>query len=630
MCGIAGVIYNDPGRPAERDLLERMTRTLIHRGPDEEGYHLEGNFGLGARRLSIIDTQTGSQPLCNEDGTIWVAQNGEIYNYQDLRKDLLARGHVLRSQGDTEVIAHLYEEGPERFVQRLNGMFAFALWDRRRQQLLLVRDRLGVKPLYYAQLPDRLLFGSEIKSLLADPSLPRDLDPQALHHYLSLGYVPGPWSIFAAIRKLGPGELLRWEGGSFSIQPYWRYPRPIAAGTGDGDRGALQARLRDLLADAVRIRLFSDVPLGMFLSGGVDSSAVLAFMARQVDRPVKAFSIGFTEKSYDELPFARLAARSFGAEHTEQVMSPDLLDGVGRLAQFLDEPFADSSAIPTFYLSQMTRRSVTVALSGDGGDETFAGYYTYLANRLLVPYRALPLPLRRMAPRVMDWLPTSDRKLSLDLKLRRFLYGGQFPPARAHYAWKEWLTEGEKRALYAPRWAEQELEPTHLLFEGRHEAAGPTDPINASIYVDSTIYLPDDILVKADRMSMAHSLELRSPFLDYRIIEAMADVPGWLKVRGLRLKALLKDTLRGILPDELLDRKKAGFNVPVGSWLRGPLRPLLMEALDRDRLASRGALDPEGVHRLIDAHLEQHGDYGRPLWNLLMYSLWEANFGSTR
>jgi len=629
MCGIAGIVTLGGERGVTRAAVERMVEKLIHRGPDEDGYVVLGGAGLGVRRLAVIDLKTGSQPVANEDESVWVVLNGEIYNFHALRAYLKAKGHVLKTQGDTEVIAHLYEDNPDRFISGLNGMFAFALWDARRRRLLIARDRLGVKPLYYAILADRIVFGSEIKALLVDRDLPRDLDLQAFHDYLSLGYVPGPRSIFGAVRKLGPGEVLRVEEGRVTVRPYWRYPRPEAGRTSTEPVTAIHRRLLDLLDDAVRVRLISDVPFGLFLSGGVDSSAVLAIMARQTRQPVKTFSIGFGEKSYSELPFARTVAASVRAEHSEEMIAPDLAVGVQQIADILDEPFADSSALPAYYLSRMARRSVTVALSGDGGDETFGGYYTYLGDRMLGAYRRVPVVVRDAAEQLARFIPLSERKLSLELRLRRFLHGARFDAPRAHYAWKEWLTEEDKAALYSPSRRDWKCEPTYTAFEDRFRAAGTTDPVNAGIYVDSTTYLPDDILVKADRMSMANSLELRSPFLDYRIIEAMARVPGTQKVRGLRLKALLKDALRGVVPDEILRRKKAGFNVPLAAWLRGPLRPLLLETLGHDRLAQRGLLDADAVHRLVAAHMARAVDYSRPLWNLLMFGLWEHRFGRT-
>jgi asparagine synthase (glutamine-hydrolysing) len=628
VCGIAGKLYFDREHRVALDDVRTMCDELVHRGPDDEGYHCDGPFGFGMRRLAIIDLDTGQQPICNEDRTIWVVLNGEIYNFVELRKQLLAKGHCFTTRTDTEVIVHLYEEEGDAFVHRLNGMFALALWDSNSHTLLLARDRLGVKPLYYAHLADRLVFGSEPKALLRD-GLDRSVDPQALHHYLSLTYVPAPLTIFQTMRKLEAGHLLLCRDGTVSLRRYWDLPSV----TEFSELSARQlSRLREelwsLLQDAVRIRLTSDVPLGVFLSGGIDSSTVLALVHRVAPKRIKTFSVGFNEASFSELRHARALAQHFNTDHHEFIatMNPDGILPV--LARHFDEPFADASAIPMYYVSQMSRPEVTVALGGDGGDETFAGYYTYQADRLLPYYQKLPAALRELLPKVLRRLPVSDQKVTWELKIRRFLHGADLVPALAHYAWKEWLTEQMKQALYAPQRRGLMLEPTSEFFLKCIATCCDQDTLNTSICADTKLYLADDILVKVDRMSMANSLEVRGPLLDYRIVEFMSRIPGKFKMPGLRLKHLLKETVRTALPSEVLRRKKAGFNVPLAKWLRRELSSRLQERLSERELRREGFFDPGTVRRLLTEHAAGTHDWSRQLWVLLMFSFWYERYGT--
>ena len=600
----------------------RMTRALIHRGPDDEGYFVGAGVGLGMRRLSIIDLTTGHQPIANEDESAWIVFNGEIYNFPALRKRLEHKGHTFRTRSDTEAIVHLYEDEGEGCPQSLNGMFAFAVWDVRRRSLLLARDRLGVKPLYYAALGDRLVFGSELKAVL-EGGVSREIDYQAVHHYLSLGYIPAPWTIFRAVRKLEAGHVLVADDTGVQVRRYWDLPtedeRPVSA-----DDPAFREELRALLTDAVRIRLLSDVPVGTFLSGGVDSSSIVALLARAGGGPHKTFSVGFEDAAWDERPWARAVARRFGTEHQELVVRMDVPAALAVLQRQFDEPFADASAVPTYLLSRMAREHVTVALGGDGGDEIFAGYYTYQADRLRGLYGLLPEWVRRGLPRAVEHLPVTRGKVGLDFKLRRFTYGGQFPPDEAHFAWKEWYGEAFKHGLYAD--APSDLEPTVEVFRRRYARYRGRDALNRHLYVDTTISLPDDILVKVDRMSMATSLEVRGPFLDYRVAELMARVPGAAKMPGLRLKQVLKDVMRDDLPAEILTRRKQGFTPPVGAWLRTELREVVDEALSPCAIKRQGLFAPDVVGRLVAEHRRGERDWSRHLWILLMYSLWHERW----
>jgi len=622
MCGICGQLNFESNRPVGAGQLERMNQALYHRGPDEDGVYLKAPVGLAMRRLSIIDLSTGRQPIRNEDGTIRVVFNGEIYNFLEIRKELEAKGHRFVTKCDTEVIAHLYEEAGESFVHRLNGMFAIALWDEREQKLLLVRDRLGIKPLYYYADRERLVFGSEIKAIL-EADIPRVIDEEALSHYLALGYIPAPWSIFKGVRKLRPGHLLRAEAGAVKAEAWWTLPGETDAV--ERPEEELVEELRALLADAVKIRLISDVPLGVFLSGGVDSSAIVAMMAEASSGPVRTFSIGFSQKSFSELAFARKIASRFGTRHEELEIRPEPREILPRLTDAFDEPFADSSAIPTWYVSNMARRSVTVALGGDGGDELFGGYETYAAYKWATIYRRLPAFLGEgLVPAVVRRLPVSDAKISFDYKAKQFVASARRPPLEAHLGWKRNFDTGQRDSLLAD--GVLRGEGPMSLFRETFESFGGDDVLARLMKVDTKIYLPDDILVKVDRMSMANSLEVRPPILDYRIAEWTARLPSTLKVRGLRKKALFRKALRGILPDEIVNRKKAGFNVPMAAWLRGDLRETLLDSLSPTRLKSQGIFRPAAVQSLWEDHLARRSDNSRQLWALLSFSLWYERY----
>lgn len=624
MCGIVGKVYRDPVRWVEAEALRSMCSTLVHRGPDDEGLYRHVNVGLAMRRLSIIDVDTGRQPIHNEDRSVWTVYNGEIYNFPELRRGLAARGHSFYTQADTEVIVHLYEDYGADFLRYLNGMFAIALWDEQERRLILARDRLGIKPLFYSLLADRLLFGSEIKAILADGLRPT-IDVEALSHYLSLLYIPAPLTIYREIRKLEAGHLLIWEKGAVSVRPYWDLSHVPSSTSGRERPADIQAELLELLTDAVRRHLIADVPLGVFLSGGLDSSTVVALMRRVHNGPIKTFSVGFNDSSYDELPYARLVAERFETDHTELTVTPDVPDLVPKLVRCFDEPFADSSAIPTYYLSQLTRRHVTVALGGDGGDELFAGYMTYQADKLARLYERLPAFLTgRLLPSLVHRLPVSDRKISFDFKARRFVDHALLEPGRRHYAWKAFFDEGLKRAVLSREILETlngGLD-TYPVFERYYDEMRHREQLNAFLYTDMKVYLPDDILVKLDRMSMAHSLEARVPLLDFRIVEFLFSLPGQMKMPGLRLKHLLKETMRGILPREVLKKPKGGFNAPLPVWLKHELRPLVEEYLSPTRIRSEGVFNPDTVGRLVNDHWQGKANTSRNIWALLVFNLW--------
>jgi asparagine synthase (glutamine-hydrolysing) len=619
MCGIAGIVDERVG--VDRDVLEAMNATLFHRGPDSGGTAISGPAGLAARRLSIIDLAGGDQPVANEDETCWVVQNGEIYNHIDLRADLQAAGHRFRSHGDTEVLVHLYEEHGPAFARRLRGMFAVAVWDAPRGRLVLARDPFGIKPLYYRLVDGRLTWASELKALLHDPAVSRDIDLDALEAYLALNAVPSPLSIFREIRKLPAGHVLVWQRdgsgrgpASVRIEPYERPAVAMAADLRDEPDEALAAELRDRLRDSVRAHLLADVPVGVLLSGGLDSSAITAFAAEAATEPVRTFSIGFEERSFDELANARRVAERFGTDHHELVVRPDAADLLPALAAAFDEPFADSSALPTYLVSRLAADHVKVALSGEGGDELFGGYYTYVADTL-APWLS---PVARLARPLVERLPTSTGKVSFDYKAKRFVRSAGLPPLERHVGWKETFSADARDALLDGR---RGADPLDLYRERFGRSVGSTR-LGRLQDVDLGIYLVDDLLVKVDRASMAHSLETRVPFLDPVVAGLALALPDRLKVRGLSTKRLFRRAVRDLLPREVVDGPKHGFSIPLAAWMKGPLLPLARDLLSAATLRSHGFFDPDVVGRLIDDHAAGRVDQARPLWNLLTFGLW--------
>ncbi len=630
MCGFCGVLNLDGQAPVDREVLAAMTATLRHRGPDDLGHFLAGPVGLGHRRLSIIDLATGRQPLSNEDGSIWIVYNGELYNYPEMRADLEKAGHRFATRSDTEVVVHAYEEYGSNCLKAMNGMFAFALWDGRRRRLLLARDRVGIKPLYYACLPGCLLFGSEVKALLAHPHLERRLDLTALNLYLSLEYVPTPYSIFEGVRKLPPGHFLEVEGEKSRLESYWDLILDDGRPRRPPHLNDSIAEVRRVLQAAVAMELIADVPVGVLLSGGIDSSAVAAMMVRASSRPVPSFSVAFDDPSFDESAHARLVARHLGTEHHEFPLSAQTaLESIPEIMAGLDEPLGDSSIIPTFCLSRFTKQHVKVALGGDGGDELFGGYSTLQAHRLAGYYQRLaPGWLRRLVePWVLEKLPVSFDNLSFDFKVRRFLRDYHLPPVVRHHRWLGSFTPEEKGRLLTPAGGGFQEEVADLVERYARQAHTP-DLLNQVLYCDLKLYLEGDILVKVDRASMANSLEVRVPLLNRLVVEYAASLPHSLKLRGLTTKFLLRRALQGFLPDSILARGKKGFNVPVARWFAGPLKPLLEEMLSPSRLRRQGLFQADYLETLMREHQERRRDHRKLLWTMLAFQLWYENWMS--
>jgi asparagine synthase (glutamine-hydrolysing) len=630
VCGIAGKLNFDPGRRVDRATLLRMTSALIHRGPDDEGVESFGPVGFGHRRLSIIDlSPAGHQPMANDDGSVWIVFNGEIYNFQELRRGLEQAGWRFRSNSDTEVLLRLYEALGVGCLHQLRGMFAFAIWDVKRQSLFIARDRLGVKPLFYRVGPDGLSFASELKALLQDPEVERRVDPVAIHHYLTYQYVPSPHCAFKGINKLRPAHYLLCHEGRVEVRPYWKLAhRPKHEVGSPRQLERLGEELRHRLEDAVRCRLVSDVPLGAFLSGGIDSSAVVGMMSGLSNRPVKTFSIGFEEQSYDELPAARVVADRFGTDHTEFRVRADIVDLLPTLVRAYDEPYADASAIPTFILSRLARRHVTVALTGDGGDENFAGYDRYRANdlarRLGGVAGLLGHPLARS---VVQAIPHGNGQHDLRWRLKRFVDRlGQSREDR-NAAWLSQFDGAEKEQLYAAGFQRQvsAIDSREVLF-ARSREADAEDFLDTTLYSDITTYLPDCLLVKADIASMANALEARSPFLDHPLMEFAARIPNRFKLRRGETKWILKRALRGLLPDAILHRPKMGFNLPLDAWLRGELREPARELLLGARSRGRGYFNPAYVRRLLDEHDAGRWNWHSEIWTLMMLEMWHREF----
>lgn len=623
MCGICG-IYNLQGAPVDRDLLGRMNDTMVHRGPDGSGMFIDGFIGLGHRRLAIIDLHTGEQPMATDDGCLQVVFNGEIYNFLELKEELEGCGHRFRTHSDTEVLLHGYRQWGEAVVDRLRGMFAIALWDAQSRKLLLVRDRLGKKPLYYHFDGSRLVFGSEMKAILADATVPREIDPAALDAYCSFGYVPSPQSIFHSVRKLPPAHLAVCTSQGMVLRKYWDLDMCTEPVKVDENRAVED--LLEIFDEAVRLRMISDVPLGAFLSGGVDSSAVVASMALQSGgATVRTTAIGFEEKRFNELEFAAIVAKRYGTEQSEFIVRPEALGIIERLVWHFDEPFADSSAVPTWYVSQMARRKVTVALSGDGGDETFAGYVRrYGMNRVEDGIRqkipaafrqGLLAPLARIYPRA-DFLPRP-------LRLKAFLTNLSLSLDQAYFRDMSFYFKPEmKRQLYTPAFAAQVGKSRAQAVLGAHFASNPNpDPVTRVQYVDIKTYLPEDILVKVDRMSMAHSLEVRAPILDHKLMEYAARLPSTLKLNGQESKYIFKKMNEKRLSADILYRKKQGFCVPLDAWMRGELKELAQDVLFSgalDELFNRGY-----VRQLWGGHQGGRENNGTQLWGLLMFGLWK-------
>jgi asparagine synthase (glutamine-hydrolysing) len=614
MCGICGLVSLDGATAPDPAALAAMNETLVHRGPDSDGSVIDGPAGLAMRRLSIIDLAGGDQPIANEDGRIQVIQNGEIYNYRELMDELRGRGHTFSTHSDTEVLVHLYEERGPAFVEALRGMFAIAIWDARHGRLLLARDRFGIKPLYYRVADGAISFASELKALLRQPGFSREIDPEALEAFLAFNSIPAPLTIFREARKLPPGHTLVAEGGEVTVVRYAR-PAPVHAGEvrSEGD-DALAEELLDRLRDSVRAHLVSDVPVGVLLSGGIDSSALTAMAAAESGYRVSTFSIGFEESSFDELDRARLVAKRYGTDHHELTLRPDAVDLLPRLVEAFDEPFGDSSALPTYLVSQLAADTVKVVLSGEGGDELFGGYYTYVADRLAPRIgRAAPF-LRPLVER----LPSSSAKVSFDYKAKRFVRGAHLPPVERHHAWKEIFSPDAQSDLLS---ADRVSDPLDV-YRARYAETEGAEELARLQDLDLGIYLVDDLLVKTDRASMAHSLEARVPFLDPVVAELALALDTKRKVRGFSKKRLLRRALEPLLPREISRARKQGFSIPVAAWLRGDLAPFARDVLSAETIERQGYLSPEAVNRVLEDHVSGREDLSRQIWGLLSFTLW--------
>lgn len=632
MCGITGWATLDSHAPppgGARDLLHAMCERMIHRGPDSEGLLVTTGAALGMRRLAIIDLVTGEQPAFNEDKSVAVILNGEIYNYRELRAMLEKRGHVFRSASDTEVLPHLYEEYGDAMIRELNGMFAFALWDSKRRRVLIARDRFGEKPLYWGVFDNTLLFASEPKVLLAHPGVRPSLNLNALRQYLSFDYVPAPLSIYEGINKLPAAHKLTLENGRVNVERYWRLSYQTAEPVPSENEAAEQ--LRELMADAVRMRLVSDVPLGVLLSGGVDSSTIAALAVRSSSEAVKTFSISFAEASFDESAYARGVAKFLGTDHHEERLSANLAANlVSEIGAWMDEPFSDPSLVPTYLLSRFTRKHVTVALGGDGGDELFAGYPMYAGHRWAEIYKRVPVVLRRgLVEPVVRLLPVKTKNLSLDYKALRFITGAKYDTVARHHVWFGSFTPEEQQQLLTPEALAASDSEIYAEARAIAEECDNDDLVIRMQSVDTRLYLAEDILTKVDRASMAVSLEVRAPFLDPRVAEFAASLPCNYKLRGLTTKYILKKAVHDMLPPFVTRRGKKGFGVPVAEWLKEKLRPLARDLLSPERVRRAGVFNPDYVARLQDEHERGVANHRKLLWTLLMFELWHESFVET-
>jgi asparagine synthase (glutamine-hydrolysing) len=624
LCGIVGFTHKH--WLPDSDRIRNAVATLIHRGPDQQGVFESSLCSMGATRLKIIDLGHGDQPILSEDADVAIVFNGEVYNHQELRRELEALGHRFDSHCDTETVFHAFLEWDIDCFARLRGMFAIALWTRSTKRLVLARDRMGIKPLYFARHGDDLFFGSELKAILIHPEIERRLSLDGLDCYLSLNYVPCPWTLVEGIEKLPPGQWLEWRDGTVSTDSYWRLPIGVVR---DWTLESAREELDALLRQSIREHMISDVPLGMWLSGGIDSSTILHYAAMESRAPLKTFSISFQGRSFDETAYIREVAERYQTDHEEFDLNPesDLRDAIEAFAYYSDEPSADAGALPVWFLSKLSKTKTTVSLSGEGADELFGGYLTHRANRLAALARRLPQKGRELALGALRAWPVSDEKISFEYQLKRFLEGSLMTPESAHVYWNGTFSEAQKRDLLRV-----ELPPAldSVLGELRDRSSAPSgahDNLAPYLWFDQRYYLPDDILNKADRMSMAHSLEVRPPFLDHRIVEFAASLPASLKIRGSKQKVLLKELMRGKLPPVVLRRKKVGFDIPAHDWLRGCLRPLMMEVL-LDGLSEHAKLfRQEAIETYVRQHLERKINVGYHLWGLMVLFLWMKKWG---
>jgi len=625
MCGIVGIAKAGL-RPVDREILRQMNACIVHRGPDDDGFYLNENVGLAMRRLSIIDIAHGKQPIHNSDKTAWIVFNGEIYNFRELREDLESRGQGFYTNSDTEVIVHLYDEYGVDCVRHLRGMFAFAIWDTRDNSLFVARDRIGKKPLLYShQANGDLIFGSEFRALLAYSETSREVDYEAIHHYLSYLCVPAPLTAFKQIRKLEPAHWLQWKDGEIKIKRYWLpdFHHKIKISQAEAEDETLR-----ILREATKMRMISEVPVGAFLSGGVDSSTIVALMAEESSQPVKTFSIGFEEEDFSELKYAKTVAEHIGAEHHEFIVKPNAIEILPLLVEHYGEPYADSSAIPTYYVARETRRHVTVALNGDGGDESFAGYERYLAMRLSEKYHKIPAFIRQgLIENAVNFVPTSELKRSRARDLKRFVQAASLSKVERYFRWVGAVDRQSKENLYTEDFKREVGNNDSAAFIKQwYDKTNGSGIVDATMFVDQMTYLPNDLLVKVDIASMANSLEARSPLLDHKVIEFAASLPENIKLRGTENKFLLKKVASKLVPREVLYRPKMGFGVPITHWLRGELKDFIREHLLSEKFAKRGIIKTEVITKLVAEHINGERDHVWQLWTLLMLELWFQRF----
>lgn len=625
MCGITGFV-NTQNKAAELEIIKKMNACIIHRGPDEDGFFVKDNAALAMRRLSIIDLAGGQQPIFNEDRTKAIVFNGEIYNFQELRKDLEKKGDKFYTHSDTEVIIHLYDRYGADCVQYLRGMFVFAIWDDTDKSLFIARDRLGKKPLLYSHQPNGdLIFGSEFTAIIAHPSVGRDVDFEAIDSYLSYLCVPAPQTAFKQIRKLEPAHWLRWKNGKIETKRYWLpdFSKKIKISESE----AIEETTR-IVREATKMRLISEVPLGAFLSGGVDSSTVVALMAQESSTPVKTFSIGFEEQDFSELKYAKAVANHVGAEYNEFIVKPDALEVLPKLVEHYGEPYADSSAIPTYYVSKETRKFVTVALNGDGGDESFAGYERHAAMKIAEIYHRFPSFARKLFIETpINLVPTSELKKSRVRDAKRFLQAAALPKTERYFRWLSVFNQNTRRELYTEEFRQtvETNNPEKFLDQWFAKANG-SGILDAVLLTDQMTYLPNDLLVKVDIASMANSLEARSPFLDHKVIEFAASLPENLKMQRFETKSLLKKVAAKLVPREVVYRRKMGFGVPIGNWFRGEMKAFVKEVLLSEKSLKRGIAKPEMIEKYVREHTEAERDHTFQIWTLLMLELWFQKF----
>lgn len=636
MCGICGFYQLVP--EAGKDVLTRMNDRIVHRGPDDDGYYFNGNVGLAARRLSIIDLTTGHQPLPSYSGNSWITYNGEVYNFPELRKELEEKGYKFRSRADTEVVVNLYEEYGIQFVKKLRGMFAVGIYDIKNHRLVLTRDHVGIKPLYYYINPvnKNLVFASEIKSILEYPGVEREIDPFSLDFFMTLEYIPAPYSIFKGIRKLPAGFILTYENGKMHQEKYWDVADSVSsAGESQNknnayDFEALKEQFHHLLDQSVKMRMIADVPLGAFLSGGIDSSSIVASMSAQSQSKIKTFSIGFEEKSYSELKYSEIISKKFATDHYTRNLSPDINELVLYLADFWDEPLGDFSNFPTYLVSKTAREKVTVVLSGDGGDEIFGGYEHYIAQKIARTIDfTLFRPFHKLFAKATHLFPPSELKKGFVNRVKRFSEGLENSYSNRHFRWMLFLSNFQKSKLYSPAFLAQDFLkplPFRTPFDTYFFNCARYEDINRDLYLDFKTYMVDNILVKVDRMSMATSLEARVPLLDYKMVEFAFSLPPHFKVRGGVTKWFFKKAMEGILPNEIIYRRKEGFSIPIKNWLKTELKDLMMEYLSRKRVEEAGYFNYPYINKLISQHLEGKQNHAHRLWTLILFNIWRERF----